>query len=135
MYTREQQAANRAKWLAALRSGAYTQTTGMLHKEDGGYCCLGVACDLYSQVDPSWEWEPTDSTDGAMHFKSKNKAEYSVGTLPVEVADWLGLSLTEGQYSVEYGLQRSLVLDNDDAFATFEDIADIIEREPRGLLK
>lgn len=32
-----------AKWVKALRSGKYKQTTGRL--QDGkGYCCLGVAC-------------------------------------------------------------------------------------------
>lgn len=31
------------KWLTALESGQYQQTTGVLH--DGqSYCCLGVAC-------------------------------------------------------------------------------------------
>ena len=33
------------KWIAALRSGKFRQTTeSLLHsKNDGGYCCLGVA--------------------------------------------------------------------------------------------
>ena len=40
------------RWLAALRSGEYAQTTGKLHRLDpdvfepndipAGYCCLGV---------------------------------------------------------------------------------------------
>lgn len=30
------------KWLAALRSGEYKQTPGVLRSLDGGYCCLGV---------------------------------------------------------------------------------------------
>jgi hypothetical protein len=32
----------KAKWLAELRSGKYSQTQGRLCDEDG-YCCLGVA--------------------------------------------------------------------------------------------
>lgn len=36
-------------WLAALRSGDYKQTSGMLQSEDGSFCCLGVLCDLSSQ--------------------------------------------------------------------------------------
>ncbi len=31
----------RDEWVAALRSGKYTQTQGMLHL-GGSYCCLGV---------------------------------------------------------------------------------------------
>lgn len=33
------------KWLAALRSGEYSQTTGVLH-DDKGFCCLGVLLDV-----------------------------------------------------------------------------------------
>ncbi len=33
--------ANRVKWLEALKSGKYKQTTGKL-KSHGRYCCLGV---------------------------------------------------------------------------------------------
>lgn len=35
----------KAKWIAALESGEYKQTEGILHNtRNGGYCCLGVAC-------------------------------------------------------------------------------------------
>lgn len=33
------------KWLVALKSGQYKQTTGTL-KDSDGYCCLGVACEI-----------------------------------------------------------------------------------------
>ena len=34
---------NKAKWVAALRSGKFTQTRSMLFNNmDGGFCCLGV---------------------------------------------------------------------------------------------
>lgn len=37
----------RTKWLEALRSGRYEQATGALYNyQSGGYCCLGVACDI-----------------------------------------------------------------------------------------
>ena len=35
----------KTKWIAALRSGKYKQTTGKLKHEDG-FCCLGVLCDI-----------------------------------------------------------------------------------------
>jgi hypothetical protein len=37
---------NIIKWVKALRSGNYKQTTNAL-QDDCGYCCLGVACDLF----------------------------------------------------------------------------------------
>jgi hypothetical protein len=33
------------KWIAALRSGKYTQTTNALRADDR-FCCLGVLCDI-----------------------------------------------------------------------------------------
>jgi len=33
------------RWLQALRSGEYKQTTGLL-EDEAGYCCLGIACKL-----------------------------------------------------------------------------------------
>ncbi len=35
----------KAEWIAALRSGKYKQARGKL-KKDGGYCCLGVYCEI-----------------------------------------------------------------------------------------
>lgn len=38
------------EWPAALESGEYRQTTGILFREDeNAYCCLGVACRLLQQ--------------------------------------------------------------------------------------
>lgn len=34
------------KWINALRSGKYKQTQGSL-QDAKGYCCLGVACELF----------------------------------------------------------------------------------------
>ena len=34
------------KWANALRSGKFEQTTGAL-QDTSGYCCLGVACEIF----------------------------------------------------------------------------------------
>lgn len=34
------------KWVAALRSGNYKQTTGMLNRNNESFCCLGVLCEI-----------------------------------------------------------------------------------------
>lgn len=36
------------KWLKALRSGDYEQTTGRL-KDQAGHCCLGVLCSIMAK--------------------------------------------------------------------------------------
>lgn len=37
-------------WTKALRSGKYKQTTKKL-QDNKGYCCLGVACELFTKED------------------------------------------------------------------------------------
>jgi len=37
---------DKAKWVAALRSGQYTQGRGELKDYYGCFCCLGVACEI-----------------------------------------------------------------------------------------
>ena len=65
--------ANAAKWLDALRSGKYRQASESLRTNEG-YCCLGVACDVYHQEMSSGIWVKTqscmmidDTPDGKWH--------------------------------------------------------------------
>jgi hypothetical protein len=44
-------AAVKARWVAALRSGRYAQGRRMLRSRDDHYCCLGVLCDLVAPQD------------------------------------------------------------------------------------
>ncbi len=46
---------NRAKLVAALRSGKYEQDNGYLHT-DKGFCCQGVACDIFKK-ETKGKWE------------------------------------------------------------------------------
>lgn len=39
---------NRDKWLEALKSGDYAKGTKDLRNSDDEYCCLGVACELFT---------------------------------------------------------------------------------------
>lgn len=52
-------------WINGLRSGNYTQTQGLL-KYENSFCCLGVACDVYSRKIskkiPEWGAYPYEST-------------------------------------------------------------------------
>jgi hypothetical protein len=44
----------KAKWIEALRSDRYKQARTALHKiKGGGFCCLGVLCDVIDST--SWE--------------------------------------------------------------------------------
>lgn len=100
---------NAKRWVAALRSGEYDQTTGRLER-DGAYCCLGVACLVTEYEATPWQGRIS---------------------LPSTVAEELGLSSMSGHYLLN-GEQSYLSNDNDNGM-TFEQIADLIESEPEGL--
>lgn len=70
-------------WIAALESGEFKQTTGLLKANDG-YCCLGVLCMLAVQADVIPE--PTYSPSRfAYTFGPGNNDVY---TLPEAVRKW-----------------------------------------------
>ena len=93
---------NVRKWVEALRSGDFKQTTGQLYV-DGSYCCLGVACAI-SGVSISSE-----------HFNS---------VLPDAVMEWLGVEDSDPEIG-----ERRATQWNDSEGKTFEDIARLIEKE------
>lgn len=98
---------NAKKWVAALRSGEYKQTTNRLYDGDiDAYCCLGVACAI-----------------------SELPWSKDLSLLPDSIMNWLGLTSSHGHYEVD----GWLVNDNDVYKKGFNQIADIIESEPAGL--
>ena len=99
-------------WLEALRSGAYTQGRHQL-RSGNSYCCLGVLCDLHSkETGTSWE--------GERYIEELN------GT-PRTVADWAGLS--DAVPTVLYERHRFSLSQLNDCGYSFEDIADIIDKQ------
>jgi hypothetical protein len=128
--------ARKAEWVAALRSGQYTQGKQALRwKEDNRMCCLGVVCDLHSKTPQAFEW----SIGGGGQFRYDNLASYA----PDEVLLWLGLKEDELRTSTiaqqellekmqltftQTGMVGYILASlNDDKGYTFEQIADFIE--------
>lgn len=105
------QIAARKKWVKALRSGKYEQTTGRLTR-DGKYCCLGVACDVSGLG--KWEY---GGAFGADLYRTK-MGEAEGWSLPYEVINRLGFNRYD---------ETVLILRNDKKGDTFLDIADTIE--------
>lgn len=81
-FTKEQ-AKHFRKWIKAIASGEFEQTTGRLKKSvfssttTALYCCLGVACELFS-----WEvggyWKDEDIME--FEFVADYKTDHSGGT-------------------------------------------------------
>lgn len=115
---------NAQQWLYALRSGDYAQGRGALY--DGlthTFCCLGVACDLFTKENPTeGYWSGNDFiTAGGV----------SRSSLPLQVADWLGMKSCIASYGSS--ADQNLINDNDTRHNTFAQIADIIEAHQKEL--
>lgn len=118
-YTLEEQKANRAKLVAALRSGKYVQGKAALRTLNDEFCCLGVACDV---VGAKWEWST----------KSWGRTRYSIEDCHNILPDWVRVAFGFTSNGGEIAEQESLWSRNDGG-ATFPEIASLIESEPAGL--
>ena len=102
------------KWIAALRSGKYKQTVGVLNSPNEGMCCLGILCEISKLT----EWEKSKTLPYADKYMNELKV------LPKEVQKWAGLISHNG----EFGNGLALSAENDKG-KTFSQIATIIETE------
>jgi hypothetical protein len=127
---------NMDKFLAALRSGDYQQARNQLESREGGFCCLGVACNLAHKAGVV---DREDTQWGAIYYNGTS------GALPEEVGDWLGLPETHrihGTDSFDVPFFKSGFEDrgteareytaiglNDGLEKSFVEIADAFEKE------
>jgi hypothetical protein len=144
-WTPEEQALHRRMWVKALRSGEYEQTMGCL-RDNVGFCCLGVACDVYLK---SGDASKTTKWETNKFFRYKRGDEGLIATvLPAPVKDWLGLQDDSGTHfrPVEESHWNCEKIDGkfytsdslsglNDSGKTFKQIADIIEDEPKKLIR
>ena len=119
----------KTKWLEALRSGDYTQTTNHL-KDDKGYCCLGVLCDLHRK-ETGYDWKVITHSSAFDYYGIS-------GSLPPEVIAW---AVMEGDHNPAVPVPEGLIITtcpdgktslaelNDVAKYDFRQIANVIEEE------
>jgi len=110
----------RKLWAKALRSGKYTQTNGTLANQNG-YCCLGVACEVYQKYIGDLNVvrvSDYDFNDRDYHIEYDG----SDATLPDKVCQWLDIE--RGGSFEDTG---SLIVCNDELKMKFSEIADLIE--------
>lgn len=115
-YTAEQIKENRRKWVEALRSGKYKQAKMVLREKGRTMCCLGVLADI-----AGCKW----SRGGSGSWTADG--EFQVA--PQKAMDFVGLRLKGAFYG------KSGLADMNDKGASFDKIASVIEREPRGLFR
>lgn len=104
----------KTKWIIALRSGDYEQgRDGHLRDRLNCFCCLGVLADVCGV-----EWQQQRPNESEYHFTSQGHDEFGLfWPTPSGVAE-----TTREQATVE-----DLILMNDQAGASFAEIADWIE--------
>ncbi|MEM6815307.1 MAG: hypothetical protein AAF600_13130 [Bacteroidota bacterium] len=100
------------KWIEALRSGKYNQGKGYLHN-DGGYCCLGVACRIFGTS--------KNNLEGKTYiFKQKKFDSHLMLPKTNQIPDLLKGDLNESDFV-------SKVSEMNDRGLTFNQIADWVE--------
>lgn len=133
-YTKDEIIAHRKAWTDALRSGDYAQTGGALHRvrkgyelklfNTPGYCCLGVACDVYVKAGEGGVWKP--GYDGEEEFEA---GFGSRSFWPDSVADYFGFGHPLCLFTSSNG-PVDFIAANDVLRLDFAQIADIIEKAP-----
>lgn len=107
---------NRVRWLKALVSGRYKQVRSKLEKVDRhthkpiGYCCLGVACKIFSP----------ELRKVSENFIVRYNGLF--GQMPMETRKLVG---------IEYCLMNDLIYKNDCQNWSFEQIARFLARKWR----
>lgn len=103
----------RNMWLAALRSGTYTQAKEALRRDNGGYCCLGVLCDIKEVT-----WVKQNNLFGvSIPAMASKPARIETQVLPLAIQEKMNLTYTH---------QEILAQLNDQGF-TFDMIANLLE--------
>lgn len=78
---------NAKRWVEALESGEFTQGHSRLCTNGAGYCCLGVACEVYNRENPSDKLVKERSREADWITTYDGEAH----GLPPKVQKWLGV--------------------------------------------
>lgn len=111
----------KTKWIKALLSGKYTQTSGALCKEieggEKGYCCLGILTDLYIK-EKKLKWE---NINGDIYFGDDG------ALLSDRVCNWSGIKDSRGLFKKRNNHTNCLSALNDKG-KSFKEIAKVIQK-------
>ena len=105
--------------------GFAEDAAGESEKEVAGYCCLGIACNVFQQENGG-KW------NGTYFFPTdEDRSNCQHGYLPDSVRDWFGFELSDPVIRIdhdEYGDEPCTASQiNDEYGATFAEIADLFE--------
>lgn len=116
-------------WIAALRSGEYKQCTGGLCN-DGKYCCLGVATEIYMKHNPGKVAKTRPQGLSLYNIYTDSNGHAQKYGLLKEVEDWYRIDLAV-RIVGDDGRYAGLVCLNDDLQKSFTEIADVLEKHKK----
>ena len=134
---------NRNLWIDALESGEFKQgrdALGIAYPDGStSHCCLGVLCEVYErEVAPLKDvGESKYDLTGAKPLPGGGaRINYrgEIYILPDDVADWVGLRTTNGEYGPDEDNWGALTGLNDEGW-TFLQIAHILRYPPQSLFR
>jgi hypothetical protein len=111
------------KWVAALRTGPYTQTRRTL-RGSKGFCCLGVLCDLVKD-EPLVQGHWQESDRGQYGFTVAGA--YADQILPSRAQRLVGMVSSNGSLRTSDGAMSTALSTLNDDGLSFDEIASIIE--------
>jgi hypothetical protein len=115
-------------WASALRSGRYQQATGALRKDDG-FCCLGVACEVYRLETGRGEWLPRGDGDMGAPFLIDDTDALDDVAMPHLVAEWILGDPDAYDPDVDTGEGNATLSHLNDEGITFAEIAWYVEEQ------
>lgn len=127
-------------WIAALRSGKYHQAHGTLRDNNGGYCCLGVLCNVAGLEEIEHYGDDDEVIDVEFVYQTTDTVSIGTECLPTAFAMDLGIEEAGNQIGVDpnsskdEGRKLALAYMNDHG-KTFAEIADILEQNPLAYIK
>lgn len=84
------------RWLEALRSGRYEQANGYL-SINGGYCCLGVLCEVAVEDGVIYRY---DDDDSVVYASTAHEADSSRKVLPERAVIWADIRSENPSFEV-----------------------------------
>jgi hypothetical protein len=91
----------KAKWVEALRSGKYKQTTEGFFKYEGRFCCLGVLCVVAGQPalldNDGGNWPFVDNEAGLDGISMLLATMNDEGSSFPDIADWIEANIPGDQ--------------------------------------
>jgi hypothetical protein len=124
------------EWVRRLRSGIIPQHKKELRDNGDARCCLGVACDVFADMEgkDKGHWS---GNEFFAYNEDTMRNSYSSSVLPETVMKWLGLRCDNGAADGKTYLRQgaTCLTEMNDGGYTFSQIADAIEERAADLFE